>query len=69
MKLKLKAFLEDAERGLVELNGGLASIEKQLKGIAEYFCEDPKKFKVEELFADLLAFIRTYEGAVKVCWV
>ena len=71
MKEKLSAFLKDAHHGLDELTEGLKNIEKQVKLIAEYFCEDPKKFKIEELFTELLAFVRTYEAAVEVstmCW-
>lgn len=66
MKSKLKVFLEDAHKVLDELNGGLKNVELQVTEIAEYFCEDPKKFKIEVLFVDLLSFIRTYEGAVEV---
>ena len=66
MKAEVKAFVEDAHRGLDELSKGLKNIEKQVKEIADYFCEDPKKLKIEELFSELLAFIRTYEAAVEV---
>ena len=66
MKQKLTAFLEDAHKGLHELNEGLKNIEKQVHLIADYFCEDPKKFKIEELFSELLAFVRTYEAAIEV---
>ena len=67
MKSRLGGFLDDAHKGLDELSAGLKDIHKQLKQIAEYFCEDHGKFKIEDLFADLLAFIRTYEAAIEVC--
>ncbi|CAI8013171.1 FH2 domain-containing protein 1 [Geodia barretti] len=66
MKSKVTAFVKDAHRGLDELSEGLKNIEKQVKEIADYFCEDPKKLKIEELFSELLAFVRTYEAAVEV---
>ena len=66
LKPKLKAFLEDSHKALDVLSDGLHHVDKQTKMVAEYFCEDPKKFKIENLFSELLMFVRTFEGAVEV---
>ena len=34
--------------------------------VAEFFCQDVKKFKLEELFVDILNFLRELENAQKV---
>ena len=66
IKAKMTEFLAEAHRGLDELSGSLKSIEKKTKEIAEYFCEDVKKFKIENLLSELLAFVSGFEAAVEV---
>ena len=66
IKAKMTEFLAEAHRGLDELSGSLKSIEKKTKEIAEYFCEDAKKFKIENLLSELLAFVSGFEAAVEV---
>ena len=66
IKAKMNEFLAEAHRGLDELSGSLKSIEKKTKEIAEYFCEDVKKFKIENLLSELLAFVNGFEAAVEV---
>ena len=64
--VKPKSFLERSQAELKSLSGELEELEKQMKNVAEYFCEDPKKFKIENLFTDILVFVKTFEGAVEV---
>ena len=37
-----------------------------MKSVAEYFCEDTKKFKLEELLGEVLSFIRNFQTAAEV---
>lgn len=49
-----------------ELSTNLGEVEKKMMTVAEYFCEDHNKFKLEELFSELLSFIQQFEEAAKV---
>ena len=66
VKPKLSAFLKDSEKSLEELSSGLKDIEKRLKATAEYFCEDSKKLKIEDLLGELFRFVTSFEAAVEV---
>ena len=57
---------QESRKTLDELTASLEGVEKKMKVVAEYFCEDAKKFKLEELFSELLLFVRGFEGAVEV---
>ena len=41
-------------------------LEEKLKKVAEFFCEDKKKFKIEELFGRLLKFAEQLPVLAKV---
>lgn len=41
-------------------------LEEKLKKVAEFFCEDKKKFKIEELFVRLLKFAEQLPVLAKV---
>ena len=44
----------------------LEAATKKMNKVANYFCQDTKKFKLEELFLDMLNFFRELENADKV---
>ena len=41
-------------------------LEEKLKKVAEFFCEDKKKFKIEELFVRLLKLVEQLPVLAKV---
>ena len=45
----------------------LEGVTTKMISVAEFFCLDVKKFKLEELFSDLLGFLKELENAKKVC--
>lgn len=44
----------------------LDKLTEKMNQVAEFFCQETKKFKLEELFGDLLSFLRELENAQKV---
>lgn len=44
----------------------LDRVTDKMNRVAEFFCQEVKKFKLEELFADVLNFLRELETAQKV---
>lgn len=44
----------------------LDRLTEKISKVAEFFCQETKKFKLEELFADILNFLRELENARKV---
>jgi len=51
---------------LDDLKSSLAAVTKKMNTVAEYFCQDSKKFKLEDLFSSLLSFLRELGNAQKV---
>lgn len=49
-------FLQVAAEDLVSLKEGLEEVDKVKQEVAEYFCEDPNTFKMEECFKIILSF-------------
>ena len=48
------------------MSDSVDDLNKKLEKIAEFFCEDKQKFKVEELFSRLLKFIEQLPTLAKV---
>lgn len=46
----------------------LDRVTEKMGKVAEFFCQEPKKFKLEELFVDLLNFLKELENAQKVMY-
>ena len=46
-----------ANKEISKLSNSVDDLNKKLGRIAEFFCEDKQKFKVEELLSRLLKFI------------
>ena len=44
----------------------MVAMERRSTEVAEYFCEDPKKFKLEELMAEVLRFMQAFTNANQV---
>ena len=51
---------------LDDLKLSLDKLTEKMNQVAEFFCQETKKFKLEELFGDLLNFLRELENAQKV---
>lgn len=60
------SLLQEASQTLGDLKANLDAITKKMNTVAEFFCQDSSKFKLEELFAALLNFLRELENAQKV---
>ena len=57
---------QEARQTLDDLRLSLDKVTEKMNGVAEFFCQETKKFKLEELFIDLLNFLRELETAQKV---
>ena len=66
LKSQLKTFLHEADEEVASLDKSLSDVQKMNKQIAEYFCEDTKKFKMEECLVEVNMFLSEFEAAVKV---
>lgn len=66
LQQQLKAFLKEATDEMALLTASLESVQERSKEIANYFCEDSSKFKLEGLFMELNAFTIELEQAKKV---
>ena len=51
---------------LDDLKLSLDKLTEKMNEVAVFFCQETKKFKLEELFLDLLNFLRELETAQKV---
>ncbi len=58
--------LQESEAILSELCDSLDGVSRRMKETATYFCQDVSKFKLDELFKELLNFIKELENAIKV---
>ena len=66
LKTQLKAFLSEANEEVDSLEKSVKDVEALNKLLADYFCEDHKKFKPDECMAELNMFLVEFESAVKV---
>ncbi len=51
---------------LDDLKLSLDKLTEKMNEVAGFFCQETKKFKLEELFLDLLSFLRELGNAQKV---
>ncbi len=58
--------MQEARQTLDDLHLSLEKVSDKMNKVAKYFCQETKKFKLEELFVDMLAFLRELENANKV---
>ena len=49
-----------------ELTASLGAAQKKAERVIEYFCEDIKKVKLEEIFSQLLGFTKQLHTAMEV---
>ena len=58
--------LKESQHTLGELSANLHTVEKKMQLVANYFCEDAKKFKLEDLLKEILLFIQQFQSAAEV---
>lgn len=58
--------LQESKQTLDDLKIKLDEVTTKMNGVADYFCQETKKFKLEELLIDLLSFLKELESAEKV---
>ena len=63
---QVKGFLEETKGKLDELDVLVEKISQQSKEVAEYFLMDDDKFKVEDLFTEIIKFVKGVSEAKKV---
>ncbi len=66
LQTQLEAFLHEADEEVSSLVQSVKDVEEMNKHLADYFCEDAKKFKPEECMAELNMFLLEFESAIKV---
>ena len=66
LQSQLEAFLHEADQEVTSLVKSIDDVEEMNKLLADYFCEDAKKFKPEECMAELNMFLAEFESAIKV---
>ena len=57
---------KESQHTLDELSESLHTVEKKMQTAANYFCEDAKKFKLEDLLKEILVFIQQFQSAAEV---
>ena len=63
---QLSQFLKQADHEMKMLTENLDSVLHKSKEGAEYFCEDPKKVKIDGLLGEVHSFISELENAALV---
>lgn len=58
--------MQESKQTLDDLKVSLDRVTEKMHKVADFFCQETKKFKLEELFVDLLSFLRELENAQKV---
>ena len=66
LQAQLKTFLQEADIEVSSLESNVKEVEEMNKLLADYFCEDAKKFKPEVCMGELNMFLMEFESAVKV---
>ncbi|XP_026500117.2 inverted formin-2 [Vanessa tameamea] len=64
IKDQMGDFLQVAEREVSALNKDMEEVESMRKQLAEFFCEDPVSFKLEECFKIFVTFCSKFRSAV-----
>ena len=69
IKSQMGDFLQVSSTDLNSLKEGLQEVEKVKQTVAEYFCEDPNSFKLEECFKIFSNFCQRLENFInKLYW-
>ena len=66
LQAQLKTFLREADEEMEALHGLMEVTESLNQQMANYFCEDGKKFKLEQCLSEINGFLAEFETAVKV---
>ncbi|XP_028165437.1 FH2 domain-containing protein 1 [Ostrinia furnacalis] len=64
IKEQMGDFLQVAEQEVSALNKDMEEVESIRKQLAEFFCEDPVSFKLEECFKIFVTFCNKFKSAV-----
>lgn len=64
VKNQMADFIQSAERGVGMLQRGIKEVEAVRLQLAEFFCEDPATFKLEECFKVFQCFCEKFKQAV-----
>ncbi|KAL0818669.1 hypothetical protein ABMA28_008021 [Loxostege sticticalis] len=64
IKEQMGDFLQVAEQEVSALNKDMEEVESMRKQLAEFFCEDPVSFKLEECFKTFVSFCTKFKSAV-----
>ncbi|RVE46552.1 hypothetical protein evm_008787 [Chilo suppressalis] len=64
IKQQMGDFLQVAEQEVAALNKDMEEVESMRKQLAEFFCEDPVSFKLEECFKTFAMFCGKFRSAV-----
>lgn len=59
-------FSQRAEAKLADVEASLQELEALSNAVAEYFCEDPATFKLEESCSIFHSFCKRFDAAVQV---
>ncbi|KAF7658001.1 hypothetical protein LDENG_00019300 [Lucifuga dentata] len=63
LKAQMEDFLKEAEVCLAEVQADLQELTSVSNSVAEYFCEDPRKFKLEECCSIFKSFCEKFTRA------
>ncbi|XP_068619616.1 FH2 domain-containing protein 1 isoform X1 [Battus philenor] len=64
IKEQMGDFLQVAETEVAALNKDMEEVENMRKQLAEFFCEDPVSFKLEDCFKTFVSFCTKFRAAV-----
>ncbi|CAG9568417.1 unnamed protein product [Danaus chrysippus] len=64
IRIQTEEFLQVAEREVAALKKDMEEVEGMRKQLAEFFCEDPVSFKLEECFKTFVLFCTKFRSAV-----
>ena len=67
VKRQMNAFLPKAKEELEDLKVAMEDLQKSQTELAEYFCEDPTGFKIEECFKSLGSFCSKFKKVNDCC--
>lgn len=65
IKEQMMEFLQSAESEISVLKSGLEAVDAMRLKLADFFCEDPGSFKLEECFKTFQSFCDKFKQAVK----
>ncbi|XP_041128327.1 FH2 domain-containing protein 1-like [Polyodon spathula] len=62
---QMTSFIQEAEKQLTEVNSSLQALSSVSHSLAEYFCEDPEQFKLEECCSIFHSFCEKFLRATQ----